>query len=366
VGNWLHTHHPPSHKKEGGQAVPAPIFNPRTHTMAADEASPFSTHSPPTAMNPTITEHDFRFPRRPLDSSAAGGAADRPSANHASPGTLQLDLDFSGAGHMAQHDVLGSSMFPAWKDGMAARDESLEQMQVDDPLATQVWRFFSKTKQNLPSQERMENLTWRMMHMKLRKQQQEEERARYVLFFFSSSPCLVFFLFCLCWFRRPKTTAWPLLTLPPLPRPTYSMSRGVGNAAGNAPSGIAQQLRQTTTDHSAIQTDPMNLDDFIFSEIVATPAGLPTTPASPEAVKAAEDKAAHGASAIPIKSRKSAQPQHFVPQSVPVPPHHGNRDEFGYVNRHHRKTSIDDRRVSTILDFLPCTCMPRVLLRLHL
>lgn len=117
--------------------------------------------------------------------------------------------------------------------------------------------------------------------------------------------------------------------------------------AGNAPSGIAQ-LRKS--DHSAMQTDPMNLDDFIFSEIVATPAGLPTTPASPDNVRGAEDKAAHGssASAIPIKSRKSAQPQqHFVPQSVPVPPHHGNRDEFGYVNRHHRKTSIDDRRVST-------------------
>lgn len=156
--------------------------------MAAGEVSPFSTHSPTNAMNPTITEHDFRFPRRPAD-ALAGGTSDRPTASdihignhpdHTSPGALQLDLDFSSAGHPAHHDLLGSSIFPAWQDGMAAKNESLEQMQQNDPLATQVWRFFSKTKQNLPSQERMENLTWRMMHMQLRRRQQEEELARYV------------------------------------------------------------------------------------------------------------------------------------------------------------------------------------------
>jgi hypothetical protein len=93
----------------------------------------------------------------------------------------------------------------------------------------------------------------------------------------------------------------------------------------------------------------MNLDDFIFSENISTPAGLPLDPASPELLKLSEDKAAHAtAAAIPIKSRKVSPQQHFVPQSVPVPPHRGHEDEFGYVNRHHRKTSIDDRRVSTL------------------
>jgi GATA-binding protein, other eukaryote len=133
-----------------------------------------------------------------------------------------------------------------------------------------------------------------------------------------------------------------------------SQERAAGSAASNGPSGIAQ-LRKTSHQNAA-QSDPMNLDDFIFSENVSTPAGLPAEPASPEAFRLPEDKAAHAtAAAIPIKSRKPSQQQqqqqqqqqHFVPQSVPVPPHRGHEDEFGYVNRHHRKTSIDDRRVST-------------------
>lgn len=112
----------------------------------------------------------------------------------------------------------------------------------------------------------------------------------------------------------------------------------------NAPSGIAQ-LRKTS-DHNYLHTDPMNLDDFIFPENVATPAGLAATP-SPDTSKQEGEKPAHTtAAAIPIKSRRSAS-QNFVPQSVPVPPHQRNQDEFAYVTRHHRKTSIDERRVST-------------------
>lgn len=111
----------------------------------------------------------------------------------------------------------------------------------------------------------------------------------------------------------------------------------------NAPSGIAQ-LRKTS-DQNVVHTDPMNLDDFIFSEGVATPAGFTATP-SPDASKQEAEKVAHTtAAAIPIKSRKTPS-QHFVPQSVPVPAHQRNQDEFAYVTRHHRKTSIDERRVS--------------------
>lgn len=103
----------------------------------------------------------------------------------------------------------------------------------------------------------------------------------------------------------------------------------------------------------------MNLDDYIVSEDAATRAAAgpgPDSPSQPEMKAAAsEEKLGHSvSSAIPIKSRKEsaqkAHGAHFVPQSVPVPAHHQNaQDEFGYVNRHHRKTSIDDRRVSIII-----------------
>lgn len=275
-------------------------------------------------MNPSSTEHDFRFPRRPFDSTAGSDEADRSAsaytgisgsnpATDSSPGDLrlqELNLDLSNS-DSTHRDLLDSSIFPNWPGSAAAsKKESLDQMQQDDPLATQIWRFFSKTKQSLPSQERMENLTWRMMHMKLRQQQQREaeERAREM--------------------ARQKALK-------------------EGAAGMKAPSGIAQ-LRQNS-DQNTAQSDPMNLDDFIFSENISTPAGLPVDPASPELLKLSEDKAAHAtAAAIPIKSRKVSPQQHFVPQSVPVPPHRGHEDEFGYLNRHHRKTSIDDRRTRNL------------------
>ena len=104
----------------------------------------------------------------------------------------------------------------------------------------------------------------------------------------------------------------------------------------------------------------MNLDDFIVAENVATPAGFVATP-SPEATKHDAERGSHSqATAIPIKSRKEGS-QHFVPQSVPVPPHHQrNQDEFGYVTRHHRKTSIDERRVSLSLFWMPMALSMRL------
>ena len=135
--------------------------------------------------------------------------------------------------------------------------------------------------------------------------------------------------------------------------------------ARNAPSGIAQQLRKTSEQVS--QPEPMNLDDFIIPESVATPVGMANTPTpSLDAGKKPEERSSHSlASAIPIKSRKEPG-KHFVPQSVPVSQHHQRvQDEFGYVTRHHRKTSIDERRVSIslsstlgIFGFLPSPCYP--------
>lgn len=46
----------------------------------------------------------------------------------------------------------------------------------EDPLATQVWKMYARTKANLPHAQRMENLTWRMMALALRKKREEEAR----------------------------------------------------------------------------------------------------------------------------------------------------------------------------------------------
>lgn len=131
-------------------------------------------------------------------------------------------------------------------------------------------------------------------------------------------------------------------------------------SAPSAPSGIAQ-LRKTSEHGPLLLTDPMNLDDFIHNDNVGTPAGLALTP-TPETATTmtttatatamrqqhTEETSAHTtAAAIPIKPRRES-PQYLAPQSVPVAAHQRPQDEFGYVPRHPRKTSIDEtaQRVS--------------------
>lgn len=76
--------------------------------------------------------------------------------------------------------VLSDSLFPV-KSPSVTDDESItdERIETDgetkkDPLATQVWRMYTKAKDSLPNGSRMENLTWRMMAMTLTKKKEEK------------------------------------------------------------------------------------------------------------------------------------------------------------------------------------------------
>ena len=150
-------------------------------------ASGEAQSNPPSSSSTSIIEHDYRFPRRPSDqyledefSSNSdnlhfGTSYDSPTDSSASA-LNKLDLS---AGNSARNELLRESFFPTWKDDAAGEElDSPDEMQKKDPLATQIWRLYSKTKKQLPNQERMENLTWRMMAMSLRKRKQQEEAAR--------------------------------------------------------------------------------------------------------------------------------------------------------------------------------------------
>lgn len=50
-----------------------------------------------------------------------------------------------------------------------------DKMAREDPLATQVWKMYARQKASLPHAHRMENLTWRMMALALKKKKGEEE-----------------------------------------------------------------------------------------------------------------------------------------------------------------------------------------------
>ena len=135
--------------------------------------------NPATSSATSITEHDYRFPRRPGNHQPyqAYPATARPttsSTNKDAGAGTNDKLDLTTASNMRK-ELLRESFFPTWKDDAAGDEfDSPDEMQRKDPLATQIWRLYSKTKKQLPNQERMENLTWRMMAMSLRKRKQEE------------------------------------------------------------------------------------------------------------------------------------------------------------------------------------------------
>lgn len=57
-------------------------------------------------------------------------------------------------------------------------DVDPEKLAREDPLATQVWKMYAKTKATLPHGQRMENLTWRMMALALKKKREDEEKSK--------------------------------------------------------------------------------------------------------------------------------------------------------------------------------------------
>ncbi|KAI2622075.1 hypothetical protein GGS21DRAFT_494469 [Xylaria nigripes] len=293
------------------------------------------------AKNPTVTEHDFRFPRRPVEDTA-GEEDTKDEEGREKPLRLpELYCDLMTLDNAAQHQLLKTSLFPHLEHGMSGLNETIDEAQAKDPLGIQIWRFFSNTKQSLPRQERIENLSWRMMHvnsLKMRKQYEDRPRYDERVSVYGESGCL------------PATVSSTVSTVMatdvfPSSSPAHHNSdHPTSSGVVNAPSGIAQ-LRKVT-DQVVSQAEPMNLDDYMVPDDVISPTGFAL---SPRHGKQETERSATltTAAAIPIKSRKASL-QHFVPQSVPVPPHQRTQDEFGYVTRHHRKTSIDERRTRNL------------------
>lgn len=113
----------------------------------------------------------------------------------------------------------------------------------------------------------------------------------------------------------------------------------------NAPSGIAQ-LRKSSEQANAQHDDgQMNLDDFLVPSSIASPAGISPAPSS--GVTDGTSPASAGRSAIPIKAQQRAAMDdlHISRASAPSRDYDRSTQEFGYVPRHVRKTSIDERRV---------------------
>jgi len=159
--------------------------------MATGTTTPMPTSSPFHSMNPTMTEHDFRFPRRPNDDSPSFGASDAASPTNSKASAdlraslQELKLDISTTYATAHDELLRTETFPAFQPsadgGLGNIDELLKQDPLSTPVWSQVWKFYAQTKQLLPDQRRMENLTWRIMQMRLQKSRREQ-KIQYVIF----------------------------------------------------------------------------------------------------------------------------------------------------------------------------------------
>ncbi|GAB7346697.1 hypothetical protein MBLNU459_g1815t1 [Dothideomycetes sp. NU459] len=231
-----------------------------------------------------------------------------------SASTIDSKLDLSPSDPAARKGLLRDSFFDNWRDDAAGNGlESAEEMQRKDPLATQIWKLYSKTKTHLPNAERMENLTWRMMSMNLRR----KERLR-----LESQA------------RASQASASPATTTT-----TTTTNNNITITKSNPPSGIAQ-LRQSAESSNG---DSMNLDDFLVPSSIASPSGISPSPSMSDV----GPPVSAVASAIPIRKQQQLQDHDFVARaSAPSkpPPNARSSDEFGYVPRHVRKTSIDERR----------------------
>lgn len=89
-------------------------------------------------------------------------------------------LDISPEHKQVQSKLLREADFTDWRSNAPAADpDDSDDMQKDDPFTiAKLWKHYNKSKSRVASQERMENLSWRMMSMTL-KQQRERDQARY-------------------------------------------------------------------------------------------------------------------------------------------------------------------------------------------
>lgn len=251
-------------------------------------------------------------------SEPAAGTSNYPSnlADNASMASPMRPPD--SARHRSS--LLQDALFPEWNNrdpppGMDSPDE----MQRKDPLATQIWKLYSRTKAQLPNQERMENLTWRMMAMSLKRK--EQERSRQALY---EPPAM-----------RSGNPGLPTANSPPT------------NPGDRSLSVITQLSRSSNTASAAgfstipgdQPADPMVLDAQSDPSASPDQALSPSSDYGPAAIS------------IPFKThRDHGDSSGDVFASLPYPSQEDRRtSEFDYVQRHVRKTSADERQLSNDL-----------------
>ena len=130
-----------------------------------------SSHPTTHLTSPVLERQLYKLEQSDTSSPTSSQAA--PSSRATTQDLSGGNLDLPSPDAVARSDLLRDAVFPDWShDNGGSAFESPEEMQKKDPLGTQIWKLYSRTKTRLPNQERMENLTWRMMAMNLKRREQ--------------------------------------------------------------------------------------------------------------------------------------------------------------------------------------------------
>lgn len=141
----------------------------------ADDSMDFSaTGSDGVESNTISSPRHVRFPPGHHDNTSGTSSAIQSLTSASTLSTLESKLDLSPTDAVARRGVLRDSIFGEWRDDAPNLEpETPEEMQKKDPLGTQIWKLYHKQKGQLPNSERLENLSWRMMSMNLRRKELE-------------------------------------------------------------------------------------------------------------------------------------------------------------------------------------------------
>ncbi|KAK4054512.1 Sodium- and chloride-dependent GABA transporter 1 [Microbotryomycetes sp. JL201] len=171
------THQATGNYNVGGYASPSPL------SPASELTSPKvfadvlgdNVFSHIGALSPTASNHGLS----PIDFSAFVAASPEGSATGTTATTHSGGANSTGYGAgISGGTSTAARNSPADQSVDSPRASALFEDDLDgfsskDPIAAQMWRMFNKAKNTLPNGARMENLTWRMMSMSLKKKRRE-------------------------------------------------------------------------------------------------------------------------------------------------------------------------------------------------
>ncbi|TIA89885.1 hypothetical protein E3P99_01856 [Wallemia hederae] len=174
----------------GDNDVQSAAFDFDLSQYAAELSNPLSLDE---LANSQSTSTTYNHPFNDQSTSTSYSTHDNPQPPSASASAAPDSTGVPSTAHPKSQDVVKDILSDDLLDQKLAKrkqsitsplspnspqiDHSVDEDSKNDPIASQVWKMYAKQKTALPNGQRMENLTWRMMAMSLRRKRESEAAA---------------------------------------------------------------------------------------------------------------------------------------------------------------------------------------------